>query len=168
MNRRLTLVDLEEWFSFIISDPSFTVISWNKLWKLHYTIYEVLPEVFSSHFAKPQKISHTNSVPCSIPIHPENVTKSEIKENVRNLTFSGGIEMENWHDMDQGLYPFHDGGRYHIETSPLICGANFYMITASVMKGLRSFFFFGHFWVIAWREKDSGLDFLYLESTKNS
>ena len=35
---------------------------------------------------------------------------------------------------------FHDGGRYHIETSPLICGANqwtgFYMITASVMKGL--------------------------------
>ena len=34
----------------------------------------------------------------------------------------------------------HDGGRYHIETSPLICSANqwtgFYMITASVMKGL--------------------------------
>ena len=31
--------------------------------------------------------------------------------------------------------------RYHIETSPLICGANqwtgFYMITASVMKGLN-------------------------------
>ena len=36
--------------------------------------------------------------------------------------------------------PFHDGGSYHIETSPLICRANhwtgFYMITASVMKGL--------------------------------
>ena len=35
---------------------------------------------------------------------------------------------------------FHDGGRYHIETSPLICSANqwtgFCMITASVMKGL--------------------------------
>ena len=33
------------------------------------------------------------------------------------------------------LYPFHDGGRYHIEASRLICGANqwagFYMITAS-------------------------------------
>ena len=33
---------------------------------------------------------------------------------------------------------FHDGGRYHIETIPLICGANqrtgLYMITASVMK----------------------------------
>ena len=37
---------------------------------------------------------------------------------------------------------FHDGGRYHIETSLLICGANqwtgFYMITASVMKGLKA------------------------------
>ena len=37
--------------------------------------------------------------------------------------------------------PFHEGDRYHIETSPLICGANqwtdFYMITASVMKGLN-------------------------------
>ena len=36
---------------------------------------------------------------------------------------------------------FHDGGRYHIETSPLICGVNpwtgFYMISASVMKGLK-------------------------------
>ena len=35
---------------------------------------------------------------------------------------------------------FQDGGRYHIETSPLICGANkwtgFYMITASALKGL--------------------------------
>ena len=34
----------------------------------------------------------------------------------------------------------HDGGLYHIETSPLICFANqwtgFYMIEASVMKGL--------------------------------
>ena len=37
--------------------------------------------------------------------------------------------------------PFQDGGRYHIETSPLICRANqwtgFYMITASVLKELR-------------------------------
>ena len=31
---------------------------------------------------------------------------------------------------------FHDGGRYHIETSPLI---SFYMIPASVMKELKSF-----------------------------
>ena len=35
---------------------------------------------------------------------------------------------------------FYDGGRYHIETSSLICRANqwtgFYMITASVMKEL--------------------------------
>ena len=37
--------------------------------------------------------------------------------------------------------PFQDGGRYHIETSLLICRANqwtgFYMITASVLKGLK-------------------------------
>ena len=36
---------------------------------------------------------------------------------------------------------FHDGGRYRIETSPLICSAKrltgFYMITTSVMKELR-------------------------------
>ena len=35
---------------------------------------------------------------------------------------------------------FQDGGRYHIETSPLICFANqwtgFYMISATVMKEL--------------------------------
>ena len=39
------------------------------------------------------------------------------------------------------LQIFHDGGRYHIETNPLICRANqwtgFYMITASVMKELN-------------------------------
>ena len=38
---------------------------------------------------------------------------------------------------------FHEGGRYYIETSPLICSANqwtgFYMITASVMKELMQF-----------------------------
>ena len=37
---------------------------------------------------------------------------------------------------------FHDGVRYHIETSPLICRANqwtgFYMITTSVMKKLNT------------------------------
>ena len=37
---------------------------------------------------------------------------------------------------------FHDGGRYHIETSPLICSANqltgFYLITASVMEELNT------------------------------
>ena len=37
---------------------------------------------------------------------------------------------------------FHDGGRYHIETSPLICRTNqwtgFYMITASVMKRVKN------------------------------
>ena len=41
---------------------------------------------------------------------------------------------------------FHDGGWYNIETNPLICSANqwtgFYMISASVMKGLRECVFF--------------------------
>ena len=40
------------------------------------------------------------------------------------------------------LSPFHDGGRYHLETSQLIFGANqwtgFCMLTASVMKGLSA------------------------------
>ena len=43
---------------------------------------------------------------------------------------------------------FMMGGRYHIETSPLICRANqwtgFYMITVSVMKELTHF---SHFFV---------------------
>ena len=42
---------------------------------------------------------------------------------------------------NQLLKLFHDGGRYHMETSPLIYRANqwtgFYMITASVMKKLN-------------------------------
>ena len=42
----------------------------------------------------------------------------------------------------QPIELFHDGGRYHIETSPLICSANqwtsFYMITAPVMKQLTT------------------------------
>ena len=37
--------------------------------------------------------------------------------------------------------PFHDGGPFRIETSPLICRANqetgFYMIRTSVMKELK-------------------------------
>ena len=45
------------------------------------------------------------------------------------------------------LYPFQDGGRFHIETSPLICGANqwtgFYMVTASALKGLKKKIFRG-------------------------
>ena len=42
--------------------------------------------------------------------------------------------------MISGEVLFHHGGRYHVETSPFIWGANqwtgFYMITASVMKEL--------------------------------
>ena len=44
-------------------------------------------------------------------------------------------------DFSKFCLPFHDGGWYHIETCPLICSANqwtgFYMISASVLKGLN-------------------------------
>ena len=43
--------------------------------------------------------------------------------------------------MSEVIELFHDGGCYHIETSPLICYSNqwtgFYMIMASVMKELN-------------------------------
>ena len=42
------------------------------------------------------------------------------------------------HERNTDCYFFHDGGPYHIETSPLICSENqwagFYMIRTSVMK----------------------------------
>ena len=48
------------------------------------------------------------------------------------------------------FYLFHDGGRYHVETSPLICSGNqwtgFYMITASVMKELNKIWFWWKPW----------------------
>ena len=37
--------------------------------------------------------------------------------------------------LDGRFYPFHDGGRYHIETSPFICGAN--QLTGLYDNGLR-------------------------------
>ena len=44
--------------------------------------------------------------------------------------------------VSQEIFTFHDGGRYHIETRPVMCSANqwtgFYMITASAMKYLKS------------------------------
>ena len=50
------------------------------------------------------------------------------------------------HIQSRDIYFFHDGGRYHIETSPLICRANqwtsFYIVTASVMKELNGYYTF--------------------------
>ena len=60
----------------------------------------------------------------------------------RFLLWTGNIFFAQiWSNKSKLLVqPFHDGDRYLIKTSPLICGANqwtgFYMITASVMKGL--------------------------------
>ena len=49
------------------------------------------------------------------------------------------------HSGDNGKLTLSRRRHYHIETSPLICSANqwtgFYMITASVLKGLRIFSF---------------------------
>ena len=50
------------------------------------------------------------------------------------------FNFNNYRNFGLQIQLFHDGGRYHIETSPLICRANqltdFYMITASVEKEL--------------------------------
>ena len=63
------------------------------------------------------------------------------------LTFPS-FSLAHFHNCDRfqnhwKMFNSHDGGRYHIETSPLICWANqwtgFYMITASVMKELSFF-----------------------------
>ena len=59
----------------------------------------------------------------------------------------------NW--LHSLFYLFHDGGRYHIETSPFISTANqwtdFYMIKISVMKELRS-----HTFMTSTRKGDGG------------
>ena len=57
-----------------------------------------------------------------------------------NIEIKGNIDTNGL----RSFLTFHDGARYHIETSPLICSPNqwtgFYMISASVMKGLRTIF----------------------------
>ena len=64
---------------------------------------------------------------------------------------------------------FHDGGRHHIETSPLICRANqwtgFNMITVSVMKELNKMALIKSFLVGALYS--SKLIYLYLNKGNN-
>ena len=56
-------------------------------------------------------------------------------------TFSWEFSKHASYGVTQSVWLFHDGGRYHIVTSPLIFSANqwtgFYMITASVMEELK-------------------------------
>ena len=68
---------------------------------------------------------------------------------------------------------FHDGGRYHIETNPLICSANkwagFY-IAASVMKELSSIAEINQAMVFIWcfsleKWNEVSLDVFSLESS---
>ena len=70
--------------------------------------------------------------------------ENEKQKQLQCTAMFSWIQNQNIHNYNDFFYqviqPFHDGDRYHIETSPLICGANqwtgFYMITISVMKGL--------------------------------
>ena len=62
--------------------------------------------------------------------------KEHLKLMENNISKNIGLIFKS-----KSIYLFHDGGHYHIETSPLICRANqwtgFYIITASVMKELN-------------------------------
>ena len=63
---------------------------------------------------------------------------------IRQFQCIVGLKRSNWKNNCLSRFDcyhlFHDGGPYHINTSPLICRANqwtgFYMIGTSVMKGL--------------------------------
>ena len=74
------------------------------------------------------------------------ISKLKIKKINPNQKAIDKKKNESWTLQEQHvttLKIFHDGDCYHIETSPLICRANlwtgFYMITASVMKELKTF-----------------------------
>ena len=60
--------------------------------------------------------------------------------NLKAMTYCRNNQ--NKHQLGWMAEPFQDGGCCHIETSPLICGANqwtsFYMITACILKGLST------------------------------
>ena len=66
------------------------------------------------------------------------------------------------------INPFMTEGCYHIENSPLICSANqwtgFYLITVSVMKGLKWFLFIGN--ISFMRSVDRPLLILYISVAK--
>ena len=73
------------------------------------------------------------------------------------------------------IYLFHDGGRYHIETSPLIYSANqwtgFYMISTSVMEELTHFMplvYFNTTWKYHWSISENLLTFTCSKSTINN
>ena len=78
-------------------------------------------------------------------------TRTSADQGVRNVSFSEYLAyvLNEWFHIKESeklvfreivcfYYLFHDRGRYHIETSPLICRVNqwthFYMITASIIN----------------------------------
>ena len=66
-----------------------------------------------------------------------------MKDLISRISSLTEICLEGAHlwSIQPGLLFFYDGGRYHIETSPLSCSANrwtgFYMLTAYVIKELN-------------------------------
>ena len=67
--------------------------------------------------------------------------KNVMTEIIRLILIVKNVPLYFWYKNDVFTEPFHDGGNYHIETSPLICSENrwtgFYMIGSSAMKELK-------------------------------
>ena len=88
----------------------------------------------------PSEFSQINTGGCAFPSLIEYLDISHTFTLINE--FSGNI-FSIFPKFKQISYLFHDGAHFHIETSPVIFGANqwtgFCMITASVMKELILF-----------------------------
>ena len=96
------------------------------------------------------KIYSGQSFKCYIQTYPFHVTGLFLYSRKRPVTWIRPVAWIGLIGLFSVTWPFHDGGRYHIETSPLICRANqwtgFYMITSSVMKELIGLWFLKYFY----------------------
>ena len=67
--------------------------------------------------------------------------KNVMTEIIRLILIMKNVPLYFWYKNNVFTELFHDGGNYHIETSPLICSENrwtvFYMIGSSAMKELK-------------------------------
>ena len=102
------------------------------------------------------KSSHFFYIPCkSLQI----VKKVQIVKCIRNLINHRYLLFENFFFLSSEFSElFHDGGPYHIETSPLICRANhwtgFYMRRTSYHEKLKAWFlcckvFWDFWWILS-------------------
>ena len=81
------------------------------------------------------------------------VKKVQIVKCIRNLINHRYLLFENFFFLSSEFSElFHDGGPYHIETSPLICRANhwtgFYMRRTSIMKNWKPGFYAARYFEI--------------------